>query len=211
MNQSIDDFSGTKSLWARSFLYGFLATVYRSEPNYLAIRLFRSHEFLRSLEDLGVHLEESFLQKGDNELIEILGEEYTRIFCGPGKHVSPYESVYTEKNASLWGPSTVAVKKFIESNGFALQSSYRGIPDHISVELEFMQKMVRQSGIARRNDKPVEEQYYRHTANQFVEEHLSRWIPSFCHQVMEYASVPFYEEMARLTRDFIELEGMSLH
>ncbi len=211
MNRSIDDFSGTRSLWARSFLYGFLATVYRSEPNYLVIRLFKTSEFLSALEDLGVPLDESFLQKGDDELIEILGEEYTRIFCGPGKHVSPYESVHVEKDASLWGPSTVAVKKFIESNGFTLQSSYKGIPDHISVELEFMQKMVRQSGIARKNNRTDEEKYYQHIANQFIEGHLSRWIPSFCHQVMEYASIPFYEEMARLTRDFIELEGMSLH
>ena len=78
------------------------------------------------------------------ELIEDLAVEYARLFLGPDKHISPHESVHHERDGgdwgALWGKSTVEVKKFIESAGLEYISEYSGMPDHISVELEFMQQ-----------------------------------------------------------------------
>ena len=45
---------------------------------------------------------------------------------------------------------------------------------------------------------------------KFVDEHLFRWIPDFCEKVIEGAESPFYREIARLTRSFIEFEAQEL-
>jgi len=46
----------------------------------------------------------------------------------------------------------------------------------------------------------------RQVEKKFIEEHLTRWIPSFCEQVLQEAELPFYHAMAALTRSFIEFE-----
>jgi TorA maturation chaperone TorD len=44
------------------------------------------------------------------------------------------------------------------------------------------------------------------TEKKFIEEHLVAWIPAFCDKVMRAAELPFYREMAALTKNFIEFE-----
>jgi TorA maturation chaperone TorD len=41
---------------------------------------------------------------------------------------------------------------------------------------------------------------------KFIDEHLFRWIPDFCNKVIQEADLPFYREMAKLTKNFIEFE-----
>jgi TorA maturation chaperone TorD len=41
---------------------------------------------------------------------------------------------------------------------------------------------------------------------EFIEEHLIRWVPVFCEKVIREAELPFYREMAELTKNFIEFE-----
>jgi anaerobic sulfite reductase subunit A len=45
---------------------------------------------------------------------------------------------------------------------------------------------------------------------KFVDQHLFGWIPDFCEKVIEAAEMPFYREMARLTRSFMEFEKKEL-
>ncbi|GBE05880.1 hypothetical protein BMS3Abin10_01521 [bacterium BMS3Abin10] len=42
---------------------------------------------------------------------------------------------------------------------------------------------------------------------KFIEEHLLKWIPIFCDKVITWAELPFYREMAKLTKFFIEFEN----
>ena len=48
---------------------------------------------------------------------------------------------------------------------------------------------------------------YLKNEKKFVDEHLSRWIPDFCEKVIKEAKLPFYREMAKLTKTFIEFEA----
>ena len=45
------------------------------------------------------------------------------------------------------------------------------------------------------------------TQKRFLEEHLVKWVPHFCDEVIKNAEVSFYRELAKLTRSFIEFEG----
>jgi TorA maturation chaperone TorD len=84
------------------------------------------------------------------------------------------------------------------------------MPDHISVELEFMQHVVKREMQAWEAEDNETALLCLKNEKKFVDEHLFGWIPDFCEKVIETADWPFYREMARLTRSFIEFEKKEL-
>jgi TorA maturation chaperone TorD len=198
----------------RSSVYGFLAAVYRQELTSELLQQMKAHRFQEVLSNLGVKLNNGFFQNSDKELLENLAIEYTRLFVGPGKHISPHESVHHKKDGvqsgQLWGELTAQVKKIIESSGLEYKSEFTGMPDHISVELEFMQHVVQREMQAWKADDDEAARLCLKNEKEFVDEHLLGWIPVFCEKVIETAEVPFYREMARLTRSFFEFEKKEL-
>ncbi len=194
----------------RSNIYGLLAAVYRQEVSSDLLQQIKDPRFMGVFSDLGSESMDLFFQKPDKELIEELAVEYARLFLGPGKHVSPHESVHHRRDdgqwGSLWGKSTVEVKKLIESTGLDYKNAYKGMPDHISVELEFMQQVILREEKAWEEADTETASDCRQLEKKFIEEHLVRWIPTFCDKVIREAELPFYREMAALTIKFIEFE-----
>jgi TorA maturation chaperone TorD len=194
----------------RSNIYGLLATIYHKEITKELLKQIKHPQFLEILSDLGVQLENDFLQRPDDELIEDLAVEYTRLFLGPDKHISPHESIHHKRDdgdwGQLWGKDTILIKKFIETTGLEYKSEYTGLPDHVSVELEFMNK------VTEREAQAWEENDSDGTLNclkiekKFIDEHLGKWIPQFCDKIMSEAGLSFYREMAKVTKHFIEFE-----
>ena len=198
----------------RSSIYGFIAAVYRQEVTSELLRQIKAQQFQEVLSSLGVKLNNGFFQNAEKELLENLAIEYTRLFVGPGKHISPHESVHHKKegvqSGQLWGELTAQVKNIIESSGLEYESEYTGMPDHISVELEYMQRVIRREVQAWENEDEVTARLCQKNEKKFVDEHLLGWIPDFCEKVIKTAEMPFYREMARLTRSFIEFEKQEL-
>ena len=194
----------------RSNIYGFLARVYRKELTSEMLARIKDSPFKEVLSDLEVKLGDEFFSVPEGELIENLSVEYTRLFLGPGKHISPHESVHHERDDSdwgaLWGASTVDVKKFIESLGLEYKETDRSIPDHISVELEMMQKVIAKEAEEWNKKGQKEAQHYVKIEKMFMEDHIMKWVPQFCDKVIAEAELSFYREMAELTKSFLALE-----
>jgi TorA maturation chaperone TorD len=191
----------------RSNLYGFLAAIYRVEPTADLLRQIKHPSLLEALVNVGVTLEKDFLGAPEEQLLFELAVEYTRVFIGPGKHISPHESVHTQgHDESLWGRSTVAVKVFIESVSIEFRPDYHGMPDHISVELELMQKFTEAEANAWQRGDYAEATMWLQLEQEFTDSHLARWVPGFCDQVVEQAELSFYREMAMVTKQVLEME-----
>ena len=208
-NENIKELAGH-----RSNIYGFLAAVYRQELTSELLQQMKDHRFQEILSTLGMELSNGFFKKPEKELLENLAVEYAYLFLGPGKHISPHESVHHKKegvqSGQLWGELTAEVKRIIESSGLAYKSEFTGMPDHISVELEFMQHVVQreaQAWEAKDNETAL---LCLKNEKKFVDEHLFSWIPDFCEKVIKTAESLFYRQMARLTRSFIEFEKKEL-
>ncbi len=193
----------------RSDIYGLLSMVYGQEITSDLLQQIKSPQFMEAFSVLEVKGIDDLMQKPEAELIEDLAVEYTHLFLGPGKHISPHESVHHQREdgqwGKLWGASTVEVKRFIEATGLSYNEEFRGLPDHISVEAEFMQQLTLREEKAWKED-PGQAQACRQVEKRFIEEHLICWVPSFCEKVIEETESPFYHAMAALTRSFIELE-----
>ena len=191
----------------RSNLYGFLATVYREEPTPEFLRHLRDPSFLQVLAAAGVILDQDLLSLPEEELVSELALEYTRLFLGPGKHVSPYASVHLPAGGgSLYGAPTAAAKRFIESTGARYRPDYHGLPDHISVELEFMQQVVLAEAEAWDSQDPEQARKCVSIEKEFIDFHLAGWVPVFCEKVCQRAELSFYCEMAKMTQEFLRME-----
>ena len=139
--------------------------------------------------------------------------EFTRLFMGTGEHISPHESIFVEVDGEaggLYGAITVKVKKFIETTGLVYDDAFTGLPDHVSVELEFMGKLGQFESEKWANGDDEGARYCLSIQKMFAEEHLLRWIPQFCEQVIARADLPFYREMARITNEFLDFDYESI-
>ncbi len=195
----------------RSNIYGLLALIYRREVTPDLLCRVKDSRFLGVFTDLEVEGIEAFLQSSEEKLIEDLAVEYTRLFLGPGKHISPHESVHHQREdgdwGTLWGAATVEVKKFIEAAGLEYESDYKGMPDHVSVEFEFMAALARREAQVWSEGDEVVARRCLDVQKKFLKEHLMKWIPDFCEKVIQQAELPFYYAVAELTRSFIEFEN----
>ncbi|MBI5196761.1 MAG: molecular chaperone TorD family protein [Nitrospirae bacterium] len=194
----------------RSNVYGLLAMIYREEPTAVLLRGITDKGFLSVLSNLGIKFDKGFFDQPEKKLLEDLSVEFARLFLGPGRHISPHESVHHERAdgdwGRLWGRSTVEVKKFVESLGFQYKSDYKGLPDHISVELEFMHELTKNEADALEAEDIESALKCREIEKKFIKEHLLKWIPAFSGKIINEAELSFYREMARLTKSFIEIE-----
>jgi TorA maturation chaperone TorD len=194
----------------RSSLYGFISTLFREEITIEQLHQLKTRAFIKALFEPGSKFYDVLLDKPEEQLIEDLAVEYARLFLGPAKHISPHESIHHDNDGgdwgTHWGKATVEVKKFIESAGLEYISEYSGMPDHISVELEFMQQATSREAQAWESGDSEGALYCLKMEKKFLDDHIMKWVPLFCDKIINAAELPFYSEIAKLTKSFLEID-----
>lgn len=191
---------------ARSGMYGLLARVYRCELDVTLLQQLCAPHFATVLKAAGVDIEDVVCHQPKAALLDELAVEYTRLFIGPGPHISPHESVHRADEGRLWGEAAVTVNRFIASLGFTFKTEYRGLPDHISLELELLQALTDREAEAWVEGAAAMAEECRRIQGHFFEHHLGRWAPAFCSKVIAAAEHPFYRDMASMTQAFLSSE-----
>jgi TorA maturation chaperone TorD/Fe-S-cluster-containing hydrogenase component 2 len=131
---------------------------------------------------------------------EGLEAEYTRLFVGPGRPVAhPYESVYRE--GRVMGDCTLAVRRSYAAEGLAPEG--HSLPDHVAVELDFMAHLARREAQAWERGDEEEALAYMRRQEAFLGEHLGRWLPRFCQQVLASEVHSFYANLAQRTWEHV--------
>ncbi len=195
----------------RSDLYRFLSKVLRAPLSARMLRKIRSKAFMEALSTAGVTLDSEFVGGAEASLLDALAVDFTFLFHGPGGHIAPYESVQTARDGGeLNGRAAKAVRHAIETSGFYVNPEARQLPDHISVELEFMAELAREesSAWARGDMATARDSVVRQS--EFVKNHLQEWVPEFCRKVRERAASQFYSEIAGLLADLVKRERAEL-
>ncbi|KKM09495.1 hypothetical protein SY88_17920 [Clostridiales bacterium PH28_bin88] len=196
----------------RNTIYGLLVLVYAKEPTLELLKKIKEPEFTQALAEFGVEVEEEFFYRSEHELLEDMVVEYTRLFIGPGKHISPHESVYVGPYGTcgseggkglLYGEATVQVQRLMAEWGYGYSADFRGIPDHIGIELQLMFLLTAREQEAWRSGDTGAACGFLEKERRFLAEHLVRWVPTFCGLVEKEAKLAFYRGMVRITREFI--------
>ena len=195
----------------RSGLYSFLAALYWQEPTAALLRRMQEPDFLEAEAAAGISLSKTLAGDSEEELLEDLAVEYTRLFVGPGEHIAPYAAVYAGGDGtSLWNSETSKVRYFIRASGFDYRPDFHDLPDHISVEFEFMQHLAARKAAAWDEGDLEEAGRLRLLEARFLTEHLANWIPIICERITVEAEHPFYRALAGLTAGVIQSELESL-
>lgn len=187
-------------------LYGFLASLYRAELTQQQLDALRQPEMAAMLTAAGIDLQGALWSKPDAQLLEELAVEYAALFLGPGGHISPHESVQIEEHGGYWGDATTAMHRFITETGIEFDSDYNGIPDHISVELEFMGELARRESLAWQQQNTAAAGNCLAYQRDFLDEHLRLWVDKFCTRVVETAELSLYRDVAQVTAEFVRSE-----
>ncbi|MEH6651200.1 MAG: molecular chaperone TorD family protein [Motiliproteus sp.] len=199
---------------ARANVYGLLAAVFREEPSAALLSSLSGPEFSAALKSLNLSLDEVTAAGSDKQIAEDLALEYTRLFIGPGPRLSPHESLHIEarfgEENALWGPTTVAVKKFIEGAGLTIDETFDGMPDHISAEFEFMQQLLEKEAQAWRDQEDALAENILNIEKKFYDEHLSQWVCRFCDKTTAAAPHAFYKLFSAVTKSFVIFEEGTL-
>jgi len=191
----------------RSHLYSLLATIFRNEPSCELLSYLQSPEMASVLSEASVSLGEGFETAEVSNLAEQLVVDFTVLFLGPGHHISPHESVQLKRGSGiLWGPETSAVRRAYRTAGFDVDEASHLIPDHISVELDFLSHLtkIESDAWAEQNDNQIAE--VLRLQHDFLSGHLGKWVGAFCAKVRESGESDFYCSFANLLRDFLSGE-----
>lgn len=194
----------------RSHIYGLLSQIYIEEPSQGLLEKFQDSTFLQLLKQFGSDLEEELKIGPLDELVEELAIEYTRLFIGPGKHIYPYESAYRRKDTDISQTTSRQIEIFVKSHGLQYNPDFCQAPDHIGVEMAFMERATDAEAEAWGKDDGRNVMEILKVEKQFVDEHLVKWIPGFSDKVVKEGSLSFYREIAKLTKEYILLESREI-
>lgn len=215
MNQGLattPEYLATEAI-ERSGLYGLLARIFGSEPTADLLDVLLSEAFLEALGTDGYALKESLEECSEKNLLEALATEYARLFLGPGKHISPHESIQRPgASGTLWGKETADVRRFIEASGFDFNNCYTGIPDHISVELEFLAHLTKLEAKAWQDGDELTALKVLDLQSMFLSTHLGKWSDNFYRAISQSQAHILYKLTGQLLSQFVagELEKTSV-
>lgn len=121
--------------------------------------------------------------------------DYARLFVGPFNVLaSPYSSVYLDHERRVMGDSTMDAIKMYQKAGLEISGDLKDVPDHIKVELEFMQYLILKNNELQR---------------EFLLNHLALWLPDFTQTVMKNAQTVLYKNLAEVTKIFVSQDKNS--
>ncbi len=207
---------------ARGAVYGLLSRMFLMPPDTGLVNSLKD-EFIPSLRELNVmtkpdtmtgglerlRLLLSDLSEGDDEkLLMTLASDFTLLIRGIRPKDSPpppYEGLY--RGELLFGEATKKVMDEYGAFEVGPLGQYEGEPpDHIGLELAFMQFLCTQEAEGWKKGDEDRVQNAVTAQERFLSEHLGSWIGSLHEKVSARDETGFYSAVIEITRGWIELE-----
>jgi len=148
---------------------------------------------IRQLADIDLNNERSIIN------------EYNRLFLIKPK-APPYETFYTDAEGQLRGLLTAKLEEKYLNAGLAISPELNELPDHISVELEFMAYLCMKEAEACQNTDDIETARFRAQQISFMGQHLARWFPRFSQRIKESEPRSIYQNMLPAAYGFLRYE-----
>jgi TorA maturation chaperone TorD len=101
---------------------------------------------------------------------------------------------------------TQAVGRFYETAGAEVLKDCIEMPDHIGIELQFMQFLCGLEATLRQNGNEAALNQCIGLQKRFLNEHLLRWAFQCCEKIVEVSKIRFYSALAHLMMEFLNAE-----
>lgn len=169
----------------RGAIYAFFSRMFQKEQDSASLQSFRENP--RLLEFLGVGAAEWFLGKSDEELLDELGADFATLFL---TNSLPVESIVLEEKeeiaTGLGNPAVFFYRKY--GYDFDFNKTKIQTPDHISIELGFMQNLV------------LKDEF--EAQKEFLQ-NLIGWAIPYLVATSQAANTPFYASLCEAAAEFL--------
>jgi TorA maturation chaperone TorD len=204
-------------LLARSFFYRLLSALFRHPGSgELREEILESRaggkEALKVLgagrgaEDLTGHLQLVFKTLRGVSHRE-WAEQYEQCFGHTANSKVPaYELEYGEEHSHRQPQELADITAFYQAFGLQVSQREHERADHISVECEFMGALVFKEAYALNSGEEEHASITREASQQFLSEHLSKWLPAFAYRLSKFAGKGLMRWIADLALCFIITE-----
>jgi DMSO reductase family type II enzyme chaperone len=140
---------------------------------------------------------------------DVLGMEYTRLFA-LNVHCPQYEADYLGRSSFHWSEVISSVSNMYSAFGVQLGEGVAERPDHIAIELDFMNLLTAREVRARELNNAQRTRIYRKAEKMFFASHLARWGAGFARRLKEETRLDFYRGIGLLLETFLRTEGRCL-
>lgn len=138
-----------------------------------------------------------------------LDEEYTYLF-ERGLRCPPYGSRYTVHQDLRLGQEIADVASLYALFGLQIGCGEKELPDHVSVEWEFLSFLYAKETYALEHGWSERAQVCQEVRRCFLNEHLGRWFHAFAERVQKFGRHPFYPALVRVGTAFLDAEIATL-
>ncbi|HHE0365439.1 TPA: molecular chaperone [Vibrio parahaemolyticus] len=165
----------------------FGALFYYQPKDYPAANL----DTLLSNTDTPIEALNDMLRSFQNESEEALQMEHDRMFAGIGEMPAPpWGSAYLDKEAVLFGESTIEYRYFLQRCGFSLESDQREPEDQIGLMLMVLGMLI--------------ETEQQKLAAEMLREHLMAWFGFFNKRFKKAVTLTPYSKLSNLTEELLQ-------
>lgn len=141
-------------------------------------------------------------------LITNLAVEYANLFLGIGSNpVHIVESVYLGKHHVFHEEPYHEIIDAYRVLGFEKQKDFFEPEDHLSVEFEFIASLCTWASKSLQTGDVEKGITYLNLQNEFLRDHLIKWVPEVCRRLKSSASSSLYRATAHLTGGFVALDS----
>jgi TorA maturation chaperone TorD len=145
-------------------------------------------------------MEKAFLKYSEEDLLVA----YAKLFVGPNELLAPpYGSLYLDGEKKVMGDSTMEVIKFYEEQGLSIDKEFGNLPDHITIELEFMYYLIFKETEALEKAELGTAVDFIKTQGLFCDQFLRRWVVPFCDKIKLGTDNEYYRSLADCVSLFI--------
>lgn len=149
-----------------------------------------------------------YLSRKSEGVTEELAADYSATFIGRGSNghsaAYPFESTYTAPKRLLMQGARDEVLAIYRSQGLDKCETWKNSEDHISVELEFMERMCKRCANALEKDNKDAAATLLCVQHNFLTGHLHAWVPMFCSEMRRFAQTDFYLGLSYMVLGYIE-------
>lgn len=149
-----------------------------------------------------------YLARLDENATHELTNEHNRLFLVKPL-APPYESIYIAPQGQARGWIAVQVERIYARFNLAM-ADLNELPDHLAVELEFLSFLCGEQAGAFEAGDTAQVQVYRRAQEDFLEQHLRRWVPLLRQRISQWEAEGFYHCVLEALTDFLHTTHPSM-
>jgi len=186
----------------RAGMYGLISRIFLQELDEATLARIEGLPNFEELFPSYARWEERQRRTRHRLIDEVLNVDFTDIAI---MHLIPYESFYVREDGMIESGGANPVLQLYNEYGFRVDYERARVvsPDHIGVELEFMELLVNAQKRAQKAKDQEAVKRLRKSQLEFLQDHLLQFAPMYLINVAEQARTPFYKDAAKLALEFL--------